>query len=153
VSTIARHTGVEVDLLGLSGSALDELYRSGTVGPIPRGAGAGTAILVPPRRVGRLFAWFVRLAAWQGKVFDNDGTHLVNRISPFRLCAIRAQVYEGDSWFDGGRSIFIDYSKTSLVARWVHDEIREIGPGRYLGLVYLRRRRLPLRFVLEFGSR
>ena len=44
-------------------------------------------------------------------------------------------MYEADSWFDGGRAIFIDYSQTSLVARWVHDEMREIGPDIYLGLV------------------
>jgi hypothetical protein len=115
--------------------------------------GTGTAILGPPGVVGRALARFVRLVAWQGKMFDPDGTHLVNRISPFRLRAVRAQVYEDDSWLDGGRCISIDYSKTSWVARWVHDEIREIAPGRYLGVVYLRRHRLPVRFALEFSAR
>ena len=31
----------------------------------------------------------------------------------------------------------LDYSKTSLIAHWIRDEIREVSPGIYLGLVYL----------------
>jgi hypothetical protein len=153
VSATALHsTGTEVDLLGLTGAALDELYRRAPAGPLPRGTGMGTAILLPGRRADRWLARFVRMSAWQGKVFDDDGRHLVNRLTPLRRRAIRASVYEDASWLDGRPSLFIDYSKTSRVARWVHDEIREIGPGRYLGLVYLRRRRLPVRFVLEFSA-
>ncbi|MEO5838203.1 MAG: hypothetical protein ABIQ73_00750 [Acidimicrobiales bacterium] len=142
----------ELDLLGLSGAAFDDLYRGGTVAAIPRGTGRGTAIFAPGRGLGRVLAKITGRAAWQGKVIDPDGRHLVNLVSPLRLRAIRARVYEGDSWLDGGPSIFIDYSTTSLVARWVHDEIREVAPGTYLGLVYLGRRRLPLRFALDFSG-
>lgn len=152
-TTALRTSRGDLDLLDLSGAALDARYRAGTVGPIPRGKGAGTAILFPQTRVGRLLATIVRATAWQGKVIDDDGTHLVNLISPLRRRAIRARVYEDRSWLDGGRSIFIDYSKTSRIARWVHDEIREVEPGRYLGLVYLRRTRLPVRFALDFTPR
>jgi hypothetical protein len=143
----------DLDLLSLSGADLDDLYRGGTVGAIPRGTGQGTAIFAPGRGVGRLLAKITSRAIWQGKVVDADGTHLVNLVSPLRKRAIRATVYEGDSWLDGGRSIFIDYSKTSMMARWVHDEIREVAPELYLGLVYVRKRRLPLRFVLDFSGR
>lgn len=154
MSSIALRTmSGHLDLLDLSGVELDELYRAGTTGPIPTGTGAGTAIVAPKSRITRLLARFVRATAWQGKVIDDDGTHLVNLVTPFRRRAIRARVYEGDSWLDGGRSIFIDYSTTSRVARWVHDEIREVEPGRYLGLVYLRRKRLPIRFALDFRAR
>ena len=83
-------------------------------------------------------------------MIDRDGGHLVNLVSPLRMRAIKAKLYEGDSWLDGAPSIFIDYSTTSLVARWVHDEIREVAPGLFLGLVYVRKRRLPLRFALDF---
>jgi hypothetical protein len=150
-TTALREPHAARDLLDLSGPALDDLYRAGSARPIPRGIGAGTAILAPKSRGGRLLANLVRVIAWQGKVVDDDGTHLVNLVSPLRLRAIRARVYEDDSWFDGARSIFIDYSKTSRIARWVHDEIREVEPGRYLGLVYLRRTRLPFRFTLDFA--
>jgi len=150
-TTALRRTGDDLDVLGLSAAALDDLYRAGTVSAIPRGTGHGTAIFAPGRRGGRLLAKLTERTAWQGKVVDPDGRHLVNLVSPLRRRAIRARVYEGDSWLDGGPAIFIDYSTTSLVARWVHDEIREVAPGFFLGLVYVRRRRLPLRFTLHFG--
>lgn len=153
MTTTARpHTG-NLDLLRISGPDLDDLYRGGTVIEIPRGPGAGTAIFAPGRAVGRLLAKITARAAWQGKVIDRDGTRLVNLVSPLRRRAIAAKVYEADSWLDGDRAIFIDYSETSMVARWVHDEIREIAPDLYLGLVYVRSRRLPLRFVLDFSAR
>jgi hypothetical protein len=38
-------------------------------------------------------------------------------------------------WFDDKECITIDYSKTSLVAGWVRNEIRFIGPRTYLGVV------------------
>lgn len=151
MSTTTLHsTAGDLDLLRLSVAELDDLYRSGTVSAIPRGTGTGTAIFAPGRGVGRVLAKITARAAWQGKVIDRDGGHLVNLVSPLRLRAIRARVYEGDSWLDGAPSIFIDYSTTSLIARWVHDEIREVAPGRFLGLVYVRKRRLPLRFALDF---
>ena len=107
-------------------------------------------MFAPGRRAGRALAKITAVTAWQGKVIDEDGSHLVNLVSPLRRKAIKAKVYEGDSWLDERRCIVIDYSKTSLIARWVHDEIREVAPGVFLGLVYLRTRRLPLRFVLDF---
>jgi hypothetical protein len=152
-TTAVRTVPSDLDLLALSGADLDDLYRSAGAGTIPTGIGRGTAVIVPGRRVGRLLATITKLTAWQGKVFAGDGSQLVNLVSPFRLRLIKARVYEGDSWLDQGRCIVIDYSTTSLVARWVHDEIREVSPGLFLGLVYVRRRRLPLRFVLMIRSR
>jgi hypothetical protein len=143
----------DLDLLALSGRDLDDLYRCGTVGSIPRGTGKGTAVLIPGRRAARVLAKITWLTAWQGKVFDEDGTKLVNLVSPLRRRAVKAQVYEGDSWLDRDRCIVIDYSKTSRIARWVRDEIREVAPDMFVGLVYVGRRRLPLRFVLDFRGR
>jgi hypothetical protein len=60
-------------------------------------------------------------------------------------------VREDSSWVDGRPCIVLDYSRTSFVASMVRDEIRELAPGVYLGVVFVRRRRLPLRFVLAFG--
>ncbi len=61
---------------------------------------------------------------------------MTNRILAFGINAIVAQVYKSESWFDGKECIVLDYSKTSLLAEHVRDEIRQIGPGLYLGLVY-----------------
>lgn len=94
----------------------------------------------------------VRLLAWSGKEFDAQGRSLRNLISPFSLRAITADVYIGESRLDGRPCIVLDYSKTSRVAGWVRDEIREVEPGLYVGLVYVRSRQVPLRFSLEFAT-
>jgi hypothetical protein len=56
---------------------------------------------------------------------------------PFGVKAIKAQVYKEKSWLDGKECIVLDYSKTSLVAKCIRDEIREVAPGLYLGQVFL----------------
>jgi hypothetical protein len=43
----------------------------------------------------------------------------------------------------------LDYSKTSLVAHYIRDEIREVSPGVYLGLVYWGQKKL-IHFALKF---
>ena len=45
-------------------------------------------------------------------------------------------MYIAPSWFDGQPAIILDYSKTSLIAHKVRDEIREVSPGTFLGIVY-----------------
>jgi len=74
-------------------------------------------------------------------VFEHDAADpnrgvLKNRILPMGHRAIVAQVYKGQSWFDGKECIVLDYSQTSFVAQKIRDEIREVSPGVYLGLVY-----------------
>ena len=77
-------------------------------------------------------------------------THdLKNKISPLGIQAIAADVYTGRSWFDGADCIVLDYSKRSLVAKLVRDEIRRVAPGLYLGLVYWGNTRL-IYFTLQF---
>ena len=49
----------------------------------------------------------------------------------------------------GKDCIVLDYSKTSLVAHWIRDEIRLIGENFYLGKVYWDKKRL-IDFCLEF---
>jgi hypothetical protein len=55
------------------------------------------------------------------------------------------------SWLDNQPAIILDYSKTSLVARSVRDEIREVGPGTYLGIVYIGHTKT-INFVLQFAN-
>ena len=74
-------------------------------------------------------AWVAENFAWKGKVFDREKGELRNKILPFGLKAVRAQVYKEPSWFDGKETIVLDYSKTSVVAQLVRDEIREVAPG------------------------
>jgi hypothetical protein len=43
----------------------------------------------------------------------------------------------------------LDYSRTSLVAKHIRDEIRQIDPGTYLGIVYWDKTRT-IHFALQF---
>jgi hypothetical protein len=138
-------------LVSTSSDELDALFSDSLPGETPSGRGDGVVILAPGSFVARPFAKLAHLALWQGKVFDADRRGLRNLITPLRLKAIRAEVYPDRSWFDDKDCIVLDYSKTSKVAHWIRDEIREVAPNVYLGLVFWGRRRL-LKFALVFPS-
>jgi hypothetical protein len=136
-------------LLKMSQAELDELFTKSTTGEIPNGEAAGTAIVAPGSTYTGEVASFINHFAWQGKVFDAKNGQLKNRILPFGLNAIIAKVYKAPSWLDGKECIVLDYSETSVVAHWIRDEIRQIGPGLYLGKVYWDKKRL-IDFALKF---
>jgi hypothetical protein len=137
------------ELLKMSQSQLDELFTNSRPGEIPDGEATGTAIIAPGTTFSPTIAKFISLFAWQGKLFDAEKGVLRNKILPLGLSAVIAKVYKGDSWLDGKECIVLDYSDTSLVAHWIRDEIREIGPGTYLGKVYWSKQRL-IDFALQF---
>lgn len=139
------------DLRSRTRAELDEIFRSAEAGPIPRGIARGTAIIAPGSWLDGLLAGMVRLFWWKGKIFRPETRDLKNRISPLGIPLIRAEVYEDRSWFDERDAIILDYSKSSLVARKIRDEIRQVGPGVYLGQVFWGRKRLIL-FMLEFEA-
>ena len=135
----------------MSNDELDALFRSSDCGEIPRGEGDGRVLVAPGTRLEGPAEKLIHLIAWQGKVFDPEQGELRNEILPFGLKAIRAKVYKDASWLDQKEAIVLDYSKTSLVAHWIRDEIREVSPGIYLGLVYWGRDRI-LHFALKFPT-
>jgi hypothetical protein len=136
-------------LMTMSQIQLDELFTNSPPGDIPDGEADGTAIVAPGTTYTADMAKIVSHFAWQGKTFDGKKGQLKNRILPFGLNAIIARVYKAPSWLDGKECIVLDYSDTSLVAQWIRDEIRQIGPGLYLGKVYWNKRRL-MDFALKF---
>jgi len=131
--------------LRMSRAELDDLYRRSSAGNPPNGDTSGTAI-VSGTPLTKALAALARLFAWQGKVFDlfagPDKGILLNKVTPFSLTFIVAKVYKGPSWLDGAETIVIDYSSTSFFARKIRDEIREVEPGVYLGLVWWGKQRL-----------
>ena len=140
------------DLLDLSGDELDELFRRSPAGEIPNGDADGKVLVGSENDdVSDSVAWTARTLAWKGKVFDREKGELKNKILPFGLKAVRAKVYKEASWFDGNETIVLDYSKTSFLARKVRDEIREVAPGLYLGLVYWEKDKV-LHFSLDFNK-
>lgn len=136
-------------LLQMSNQQLDQLFSSSPAGDIPDGAAKGTAIVANGTQFSADIAEFVNFFVWEGKTFDAKKGLLRNRILGFGLNAIVAKVYKAPSWFDNKECIVLDYSETSLVARWIRDEIRLIGPNFYLGRVYWDNKPL-IHFALQF---
>jgi hypothetical protein len=131
---------------------LGELFGAGTAGAIPDGRGKGTVLLGTGGRAARVAAALCYALAWRGKVVNARQGRLKNIVTPLGIQAIEAAVYKQDSWYDGEACIVLDYSKTSFVARRIRDEIREIAPGVFLGLVFWGRRHV-LDFALDFRQR
>ena len=135
----------------MSRKELIDVYASSPAGPIPDGPARGLALVAPGTPLNVPLAAWTNLVGWQGKTFDAMRARLVNRITPFRVSAIAAQVYVGPSLLDDRPCIVLDYSKTSTIARFVRDEIRSIAPQRYLGFAYLGRIRT-IAFALDFAA-
>lgn len=131
--------------------ALDQLFRSAAHTQSPRGRGAGTVLFGGTLVANRVAALMAR-PIWRGKIVDADGRALRNLVTPLALPAFRAMVYDEDSWVDGSTCTVLDYSRTSLLVRKIRDEIREVAPGLYLGVVFWGRRRV-LHFCLDFAAR
>jgi hypothetical protein len=136
-------------LLRMSQQDLDDLFTKSEPGPLPDGEAKGTAIIAPGTSFSSDIAEAINLFAWQGKVFDGQHGVLRNKITALGLNAIVAEIYKAPSWLDQKECIVLDYSKTSLVAKWIRDEIRSIAPSTYLGKVYWGKKRL-IDFALEF---
>jgi hypothetical protein len=136
-------------LLAMSQAELDDLFRASPAGPIPNGSAEGTAIIAPGTKYSMPIAQVINHFGWQGKVFDAEKGVLKNKLLAFGFEAIVAKVYKTPSWLDQKECIVLDYSETSLLAHYVRDEIRLIGPGFYLGKVYWAKDRL-IDFCLQF---
>lgn len=138
---VARAGRSYSDLMRMRQAELDALYRDvEQPGAIPAGDTLGTALVLPGRAAGGVLQKIARRLVWQGKVFDPARGTLLNKVTPFGVRAVRARVYVGESWLDRGtRAIVLDYSRTSLVAHWIRDEIREVAPGLWLGKVFVGR--------------
>jgi hypothetical protein len=146
------------ELLELSQVDLYQLFRRCKPGRVPTGRGRGTPIFFPGTSATQPAAKLFGATVWRGKVFRPESADLKNLISILAIPAIRARVYNEESWFDGRDCTVLDYSQTSRICRWVRDEIREVEPGLYLGLVYGvgrffgGRRLLDVTFALSFSS-
>src|ERR1700751_1784232 len=138
-------------LLSMSQQELDSLFASSPAGDIPNGEAEGTAIIAPGTEFSLEIAKLINTFGWQGKTFDAAPGTLRNRILAFGLNAIVAEVYKAASWFDNKECIVLDYSKTSLVAEHIRDEIRQIGHSFYLGLVYWDKAKT-IHFALQFPT-
>ncbi|MGY1690644.1 hypothetical protein [Geodermatophilus sp. SYSU D01105] len=120
---------------------LDLLFRSSPAGEVPRGRLPGTGLVFPGTPACGPLARLIGLLVWKGKETEASGGSLQNLVGPLGTRAIRALLSMDRSWVDGEPCVLIDYSRTSVVARMVRDEIRLVAPDLYLGVVWLWRRR------------
>jgi hypothetical protein len=121
-------------LVHMSREELEALYCQSEPAPVLDGYYCGRAI----RGAGGRCAVAMSKATgvlWKGKLFCAADCSIVNRWC-LGLKAIEAQVYRGDSWLDGKPSLIMDYRQTSKVWGDVRDELRQVGPCLYLGIMY-----------------
>jgi hypothetical protein len=144
-------TYTDNQLLSMSQRELDELFSNNPAGDIPNGQAEGIAIIAPGTKFSPEIAALINTFGWQGKTFDAAHGTLTNRLLAFGLNAIVAEIYKEPSWFDHKECIVLDYSKTSLLAKHIRDEIRQIAPGQYLGLVFWDKNRT-IHFALQFTT-
>jgi hypothetical protein len=117
----------------LNWEELDCLYRHAQPGRPLCGVVEGRAIYDKERKLSALRSAGTN-ALWLGKDFHPEQGMLINRWRFGK--AIKAEVYPGVSLIDGGPALVADYRQTSFVWRNVRDEIREVAPGLYLGVMF-----------------
>jgi hypothetical protein len=122
-------------LLKLPECELARIYKCASPGPIPCGYTPGLVIMKPGSMITAPVGRVLQRTAWQGKYFPDEAT-MVNRM--FGVPTIAATIYPGESWLDGGPSLVFDYEDTSLVWMRYRDEVREVSPGVYLGIMHRR---------------
>ena len=123
---------------------LDAIYRAAPPPTsVARGKLTGRMLAMRGADRGVLGRWLRALAlspkfVWQGKTFVDDGGY--NRVFVDGVLG-RQHVFPfasriGPSMFDGKPTIVIDYDRDANPwwMRRIHDEIREVAPGLYLGL-------------------
>ncbi|MGW2034897.1 hypothetical protein [Streptomyces spinosus] len=127
----------ETELLRSDDKQIEELFRKSPAGEVPRGPMEGVAIIPGAGRTGaRVLAGVVNRFWWRGKVFSPEG-YLSNRLTALDILSIVAMVGPGPSRLDDRECIVIDYSHTSTVFGGVRDELRQVDPDLYLGLIWL----------------
>jgi hypothetical protein len=124
-------------LIRMSRCELLALYEGGTPTPCPPAPYAKGYAVVPDRLLTVARTYATRLL-WQGKEFLGSGDVMINHVFG-GLKAVKAQVFPGESWYDGRPTLVFDYQCTSKLFSAARDECREVAPGVFLGLTYLRK--------------
>jgi hypothetical protein len=117
----------------MSGCELEALYTAAEVGRPPVGTGHGRIVHLSGGACPRLR---LRLsnALWKGKEVGADGC-FVNRWAG-GVRAIGSRYVIGPSWLDGRPAMLVEYPPGTPLLWNMHDEMREVAPGLYLGPVY-----------------
>ena len=140
------------DLAGMDPDDLMALYREART---PRledldGKLSGRMLAVPRLQKPAVSRWLKRFSKsrafpWQGKNFEHETEghgHGVNRLFGERVSWFKFETSIGPSHAGDFDAVHLDYGHggNPPVVRQVKDEVREVAPGLWLGLAYLRMR-------------
>lgn len=121
------------NLLVLDEPQLLGLYSASPTVVMPAGKVRGTPVIAAGKPGAATLSKGAR-ALWQGKVFHPSEARAVNRFAG--IPSVPGELYCAPSWLDGRPALILDYARTSHVYARYRDEIRQVGPGTYLGLMY-----------------
>jgi hypothetical protein len=122
------------DLKHVGLSQLEDLFTAAQCGGPPVGYCRGRVLYLFDTRHPRVHARMTG-CVWKGKCFDEDGS-FINQWCGFQ--ALHSQADEGCSWLDGGPCVVLQYPPGTPLFANMRDEVREIAPGLYLGLMWER---------------
>jgi hypothetical protein len=135
-SALAGRRDPDLDRLQrMSPCELRTLFESAEVGRPISGRAEGRLLFLTDRRLPRVKVR-VANAVWEGKAAREDGW-FVNRWAG-NVEWIDSCYVIGPSWVDGKPAIVMEYAPGTPLFANMHDELREICPGLYLGPVYER---------------
>lgn len=132
--TTLKRDYVPEQLLRMDECQLIEVYKSGSVTPVPCGYTPGLVIYKPGSKLTVPMSKLMKLTAWQGKYITCD--KMINR--QFGVPSIKADIQQGESWIDGGPTLVFDYYDSSFICKQYRDEVREVSPSVYLGCMHRR---------------
>ena len=117
----------------LSPDELHQLFVDAEVGRPLVGVARGRLLCVTDHRLPRLKVGLSN-AFWRGKCADEDGAFINRWVGGVQV--LNSHYVVGPSWVDGRPALLFDYPPETALFGNMHDEVREIAPGLYLGPIY-----------------
>jgi hypothetical protein len=123
------------DLKGLDICQLLDLFTHADLNHPFVGVAKGRLLVLTDDRLPKLK---VKLAnqVWRGKAACEDGYFINRWIANYNW--IDSHYVIGPSWVDGRPAVVMEYAPGTPLFAPMHDELREISPGLYIGPVYER---------------
>ena len=122
-------------LLHLSYCELEALYRTLPAAELSCGYYEGT-VLWGKKDFAREHAAGITSLVWKGKWIYTEQATMLNQVGHKQI--VPATIYSGTSYIDGGPSLIFDYSCSTFFARKARDEVRQVCPGLYLGIMHVK---------------
>jgi hypothetical protein len=117
----------------LSPDELHQLFTDAEVGRPLVGVARGRLLCTTDRHLRRIKVGLSN-AFWRGKAAQEDGAFVNCWIGGVQV--LDSHYVIGPSWVDGRPALLFDYAPGTPLFGNMHDEVREIAPGLYLGPIY-----------------